>query len=87
MAILAVAAAAPSLRGQALIIEPFDGAWVADPDGDSTRFLPAGTSTGICEAAQADEAALTHYWSRFDDSLYPLTHSAPYCAGLLVERR
>jgi hypothetical protein len=64
-----------------LLLEDFDGAWVADPDGDPYTVPDGWDVDGICTASQEGFPGMTHFWSRYDDTLLPLPASAPYCAG------
>jgi uncharacterized repeat protein (TIGR01451 family) len=73
-----------------LINEGFEGTWVqsSDPDDPIPYYVPVDPNfgewdiDGLCVASQSGYPALTHYWSQYNNDLYPLAHSGDYCAGM-----
>jgi len=61
----------------------FEEDWIADPDDPYYKVPGDGWDVeGICLYSNFLLPSLTHYWSQFDASMYPLPASGSYCAGL-----
>jgi len=61
----------------------FESEWInADPDGD--YYVPdyGWDIDGLCTCGQSEYPQLTHYWSQYNDSLYPFPNSGRNCAGI-----
>jgi len=70
--------------GTVLLSTSFEDEWVdEDPDGDGYLVPATGWDVdGECNSNQSGWPNLTHYWSQYDNSDYPLAKSGNYCAGL-----
>jgi len=70
--------------GTVLLSTSFEDEWVdEDPDGDGYVVPATGWDVdGECNGNQSGWPNLTHYWSQYDNSDYPLAKSGNYCAGL-----
>ncbi|HEC76657.1 MAG TPA: hypothetical protein ENI33_05320, partial [Thermoplasmatales archaeon] len=61
----------------------FESEWIdADPDGDYYVPYYGWDIDGLCTCSQSEYPQLTHYWSQYNDSLYPFPNSGRNCAGI-----